>query len=260
MTDTYNFTVDRVGHVIERRADKDWKFNGGSMKRFYLVMSLSGTGYYQVGDETYVINQHDFALVPPYTERICFTDENDPWHFISISFFIDDYAPIVEKMEYKPVIVRNVNRHIRDIFKNLVMEWSLKSKVHQTLCRAYVQSIMCYAVMVSESQNFNPLHYATIEKAKNYINENFDKNISVEELAQLSEMSTSHFRKIFREIVGMTATQYAINLRINKAKDLLASGTANVSEAAFASGFKDIFYFSAMFKKVTGENPSKYNK
>ena len=44
------------------------------------------------------------------------------------------------------------------------------------------------------------------------------------------------------------------------AKDLLTSGSANVSEAAFASGFNDIYYFSAMFKKVTGENPSKYNK
>lgn len=126
------------------------------------------------------------------------------------------------------------------------------------MCRAYVQNILCRLIQINDSIKYNPSHYAKIELVKKCINENFTKNMSVDELADIAGLSPSHFRKIFREIVGMSATQYAIYLRINKAKDLLISGSANVSEAAFQSGFKDVFYFSSMFKKVTGENPSKY--
>ncbi len=255
-----NFTVSKIHHVIERESTKDWRFNAGATEHAYLVLNISGVGIYDINGEIYKLYDNDVIFIPPHTERKGSTDEEKPWHFVSIAFYYEDNDGLFKNMEGKPVVIRNAPRQVRENFKNIVTEWNIRSMVYKPLCRACIQAIMCNVVMFRESKNFNPVHYANIEKVKIYIQENFHKNLSVEELAQIAELSPSHFRKLFREIVGISATQYAINMRINKAKDLLASGSANVSEAAFASGFKDIYYFSSMFKKVTGENPSKYNK
>jgi YesN/AraC family two-component response regulator len=63
---------------------------------------------------------------------------------------------------------------------------------------------------------------------------------------------------LFKQAVGMTANQYIATVRIGKAKDLLLSGEMNVSEAADAVGYRDVFYFSRQFKAVTGHPPSFY--
>lgn len=260
IVENYNFTVGEILHVIEKEANKEWNYNGGSINRYIIVMILSGIGICELGGSMHTLYENDIVLIPPHTERIWKTDEENPCHFISLGFELDADESFTEKLGTSYTIIRNVNRKTKEICKKVIEEWNNHSKVRNTICRAYVQQIICDIAMQNESVSFNPVHYEKVENAKNYIMQNYMKNVTVEELAEISGLSPSHFRKVFREIVGISSTQYAIQVRINKAKDLLASGSANVSEAAFASGFKDIYYFSAMFKKVTGENPSKYNK
>ncbi|NLY76330.1 MAG: helix-turn-helix transcriptional regulator [Firmicutes bacterium] len=103
-------------------------------------------------------------------------------------------------------------------------------------------------------------HFHTIEKIINHIESNFTKTYSVEELARMAGLSPSHFRLLFKRVTGFSVTQYQINMKINKAKDLLISGACNVSEAAYLLGFNNIYYFSRLFKKNTGVNPSDYLK
>lgn len=258
MKSLYDFNVKRVYNSIERETTKGWSFNATISERYLMAINLGGIGEYDVSGHMIKVVENDLIIFPPRTARKCVTDEYAPWHFISIGFDIE-YAPESELVvKDSPVVIHNVSRQIIDIFKKLNNAWNTRSKLYRPLCNAYMQEILCYVAERNDAVGYNPNHYAKIEKIKNYISKNFTKSISVEELADIAELSTSHFRKIFREIVGMSATQYAIYMRINKAKDLLISGSANVSEAAFQSGFKDVYYFSAMFKKITGENPSKY--
>jgi AraC-like DNA-binding protein len=101
-------------------------------------------------------------------------------------------------------------------------------------------------------------HSAAIEKAVSHVLAHYDRPVSIEELAHLSGLSSSHFRLMFKRITGMTSVQFQHYIRINKAKDLLLSGECNVTEAAMAVGFQDIYYFSRLFKKMTGVSPSGF--
>jgi len=92
------------------------------------------------------------------------------------------------------------------------------------------------------------------------IQENYQKNFSIEELTQYSGLSPSYFRRLFKKATGLTPLQYQNYIKINKAKDLLLSGECNVSEAAFSVGFDNVHYFSRIFKKIAGVNPSHYLK
>jgi len=260
MKGKYDFKVLNVGNVIERETTKGWSFNATISERYIMAVNLGGIGEYDVNGHMIKVVENDVVIFPPRTTRKCVTDEFAPWHFISLNFELE-YSDGSERIiENKPLVVHNVSRQIIDNFKKLNNTWNSRSMLYQPLCCAYVQELLCYIAELNEAVSYNPNHYAKIEMVKKYITDNFTKNISVEELAEIAGLSQSHFRKVFREIVGMSATQYAIYMRINKAKDLLISGSANVSEAAFQSGFKDVFYFSTMFKKITGDNPSKYLK
>ena len=258
MEDSYDFYVTKVFHAIERKTTKGWSFNATVRNEYLLAINLGGVCYYDINGRNVKICENDLVFFPPRNVRKCTTDEFLPWHFISIGFELKHLDGSDYIMEDMPMVIRNVHRQVIDKFKKIVNTWNSKPKAHHTMCRTYIQDILCRLIQINDSIKYNPNHYSKIELVKKYINENFTRNLSVEELAGISGLSPSHFRKIFREIVGMSATQYAIYLRINKARDLLVSGSANVSEAAFQSGFKDVFYFSSMFKKVTGENPSKY--
>ncbi len=260
MNNNYDFVVTGVDFCVNRRCNKGWSLSA-SMSKFVLVAFLSGHGVYEADGKTIEVGENDIMLFPPGMSRTAAFDQSDPWHFISISFDVRG----LDGGEYSfesdiPLITHNANSHIISCFKRIDSTWTNKPKAYMNLCRTIVQDILCQLIQINDVVVHNTAHYNKIEEVKRYLNKNFTRNISVEELAAIAGLSPSHFRKVFREIVGMSATQYAIYLRINKAKDLLVSGAANVSEAAFGSGFKDIYYFSAMFKKVTGENPSKYLK
>ena len=79
----------------------------------------------------------------------------------------------------------------------------------------------------------------------------FAKPVSIQELADVISISTSHLRRIFRNHRDHT-NQYLIGIRINKAKELLMEGFL-VTDIASLVGFSDPYYFSKCFKKVVGD-------
>jgi AraC-like DNA-binding protein len=101
--------------------------------------------------------------------------------------------------------------------------------------------------------------YEYVCMAIDYISENFMNSISLDELSALCGLSKYHFLRIFKQVTNYTPTVYINRIRCNYAKQLLLNGT-NVTEAATASGFSDIHYFSNCFKKYKGCRPSEIGK
>ncbi len=97
-----------------------------------------------------------------------------------------------------------------------------------------------------------------IDRAAEWICENYSGTICVEELAARCGVSKEYFIRSFKEHMGTTPGQYWIALRIAKAKELLPGKRLSVREVAELVGFKDEFYFSRLFKKSTGVNLHEY--
>lgn len=100
-------------------------------------------------------------------------------------------------------------------------------------------------------------HLVTIEKAKQYLNENFSRNISLDELAKHCCISPFHFSRIFKIFTGYPVYQYLQLMRLKHAEMLLTSALP-VADIAFQSGFNSIDYFSAAFKKQYKLSPSAF--
>lgn len=92
-----------------------------------------------------------------------------------------------------------------------------------------------------------------------YFQKNFRKCISIKEIADNLNFSIDYLSHIYKEFTGQSPTKYLIALRMNEAKRLLSANN-NLSVKAIGKlvGYDDQYYFSKLFKKVTGFYPSEY--
>ena len=115
------------------------------------------------------------------------------------------------------------------------------------------------ALTEHEEKKYYPSEkHQKIEKAIEYILQNYNKNIKNEELAEISGLSTVYFRKLFTSIMGMPPIAYARKIRIEKAKEMLTSDYGTLASVAQLLGYSNPYDFSRDFKKHTGIPPSKY--
>lgn len=91
-----------------------------------------------------------------------------------------------------------------------------------------------------------------------YMIDHYNEDIDFPELTRMFGYSYSSFRKLFKEKTGMSPHMYLIDLRMNRAVDLLRSGRYTVSEVAFTVGYDDSSYFSRLFRKYKGCPPSAF--
>jgi len=105
-----------------------------------------------------------------------------------------------------------------------------------------------------------PAWYKAIRKAVAYIDRHFADKIALEELAALSGMSETTFRRTFRRIMEMTVGDYITTIRLNHARKLLVSTPMTVSAIALESGFYDQSHFIRMFKRQRRQTPAQYRR
>ncbi|WML31510.1 response regulator [Neobacillus sp. OS1-32] len=97
-----------------------------------------------------------------------------------------------------------------------------------------------------------------MEKAVDYIEQNFKEAITLEKTAEYVNLTPFYFSKIFKERMGVTFIDYLTELRINYAKEEMKSPEKSLKEICFDAGYKDPNYFSRVFKKITGDTPTEY--
>lgn len=93
-----------------------------------------------------------------------------------------------------------------------------------------------------------------------YIERNFDRNISLDELTALTELDKFTLCRKFKEATGGTIIEFLNYVRLRKAEGLLLYSDKNVSETAFLCGFSSIQYFNKVFKKYMGISPGKFKR
>lgn len=101
--------------------------------------------------------------------------------------------------------------------------------------------------------------YYTLRDAINFINQNcIMKNININYLAQMCNITPAHFIRLFQQIFSITPKQYIINLKMNRAAELLQYYSYPISEIAEMLGYSSPAYFSAAFKSSVGISPLEY--
>jgi AraC-like DNA-binding protein/uncharacterized RmlC-like cupin family protein len=99
-----------------------------------------------------------------------------------------------------------------------------------------------------------------IRKVYQFVRKNFDRQISLEEIASIANMTVPAFCRYFKKQSGKTFTQFVNEVRIVHACKLLSEKASSITEISFESGFNSFSHFNKSFKEITGKSPSDYRK
>ena len=97
-----------------------------------------------------------------------------------------------------------------------------------------------------------------IEKVKAYTERNFQKNVSLNDVASFVALSPKYLSRLFKAATGTGFNDYKIELKINKGKELLRTTALNINQITDELGYLNTESFIRIFKKVTGETPTEF--
>jgi AraC-like DNA-binding protein/ligand-binding sensor protein len=113
-------------------------------------------------------------------------------------------------------------------------------------------STLSNQLMVSAEQAESP----AITRAKIFIADNQESDLSLREVASAVNMSAFYFCKMFKQATGLTFTEYLARVRIEKVKNLLLNPHKRISEVAYEAGFQSLSQFNRVFRRIVGESPT----
>ena len=112
-------------------------------------------------------------------------------------------------------------------------------------------------VSISKSNNPPSINFHA-RKAYEIIQTEYGNELSTKSIAEELHCNSDYLGRVFNKAYGLPLTMQIHQIRIKKAKQLLAENTMNISEIAYQVGFKDVGYFRTIFKRLVGVNPKSF--
>jgi transcriptional regulator GlxA family with amidase domain len=153
----------------------------------------------------------------------------------------------------------------KNIIEEIIQEALMKIDGYQLLIKG---SICKFFVFVSryiqnKKSDIRYNNYESIESLKkvfDFTRENYNKKITILDMALLTNYSKQHFCRIFRAYTGKTFIEYLTLMRLENAEDLIIKTNLSITEISKITGFCTVNYFNRIFKKYKGKKPSYMRK
>ncbi len=146
-----------------------------------------------------------------------------------------------------------------DLFKRIVVSYDNKEQNGAAIL-AYLLLFLDYCQKHGLLQESSALPTMPIRKAIDYIQRNFNRKISLSDMAASVGMNAKYFCTYFKKHTRTTPITYLTMLRIRHAKLLLREKNLSVLEVALSCGFDNVSFFIRQFKNATGQTPGQYRK
>ncbi len=152
---------------------------------------------------------------------------------------------------------------LRDTLKELSKHSGINKSFLNSLSLCKILTLLSNEVIYKILTDSNTDNVITIPKKLrrciDYISRNYTSNITLDELAEYSNVSKQQLIRYFKATLNTTPTQYITDFKITRAKEMLFyHSELTINEIALELGFDNQHYFSKVFKKITGETPSDY--
>ncbi len=209
--------------------------------------------------KTYTLRPGNFVHYEPDVEHHYIYHKDEPCTSLWIHYTGENVAEILEDLNLKGGVYRcSFSNRIVSIFDEIILEYQLKRPMHQT---AEIALLMQLLTNIARHASHNQIDYTSpIEKTIVAMNERISEPYDADVYAKICALSRSRFAHKFKEEIGLPPLQYFVNLKFERAKELIAFSDLNISEIALQLGYDNPLYFSRHFKKHTGMSPSEYRK
>lgn len=206
---------------------------------------VSGTGIFRREGQEYSLRAGDVFVIPPFLETYYEADAQQPWRYIWVGFTSDIPMPAA----FDNAILQHPG--MGSIFKSMRRCNSMQRGKSAFLTSRIWEM---FSVLLESDKQENDY----VKQAIHYMNAEYMTEISVAGLAHRLNLDRCYFSSLFTRQIGTSPSQYLVNLRLEKAAELMLCHGQTPSVAAASVGYPDIYHFSKMFKKKYGCSPRQY--
>lgn len=238
----------------------DYVVSRPSGRHDYLLLYIrSGKCTVMYDNQTYTLRPGNFVHYPPDTKHLYAFRKEEPCSSLWVHYTGQNLAEILDDLNLKGGVFRCApSSKVISIFDELILEYQLKRPMHETAENALLMQLLTN--IARHSSNNQVDHTSPIEKTIVAMNERISEPYDADVYAKICALSRSRFAHKFKEETGLPPLQYFVNLKFEKAKELIVFSDLNISEIALQLGYDNPLYFSRHFKKYTGMSPSEYRK
>ena len=157
----------------------------------------------------------------------------------------------------KPVIEIGLKEEIIRLYQQVLDLMEIEKVGFKEIIATLTYQLIAQVLAFERSKKFSGKEIESIiSRAKVCMADRIDKQMNMEELVSELGVGYSWFRRMFRHYTNLAPAQYFLQLKLNKARDLLLNTSLSVKEIAMITGFESQFYFSKFFKRRIGMSPT----
>ena len=241
---------------------------GPAARNHYLFhYVISGTGTLMSDDSagrthTYQIRSGQGFMIFPKQVNTYIADEKLPWEYAWVEF---DGLKAKESLEMAGLTMDSPIYHpgARDLsleLKNEMLYIAQHSDQSPFHLIGHLYLMLDYLTRSSSKRliQTGKIRDFYIKEAISFIEQNFQNDISVEDIAGFCNLNRSYFGKIFRDTLGKSPQEFLISYRMSKAAGLLKLTELSVGDISSAVGYLNQLHFSRAFKKIYGTSPRQW--
>jgi AraC-like DNA-binding protein len=222
-------------------------------------LCVSGEGWVRVDGTTHVVRTGDAMVLPPHTPA-SYGPRPDPWSswwFVTTGADVAEFVRAMGVSREHPVVpLRTMERMVA-----LVDEIMTSYERDQSPARVLQATGAAWKILTQLAvDRLIPERGDPLARAMEYLANRLDGDVQVPELAALVGLSPSRLTTLFREATGGGVLAYQIGLRMARARRLLDTTGASVTEIAREVGYHDPYYFSRHFRRLHGMSPREFRQ
>lgn len=230
-----------------------------------VTFCISGRALFDCGEKKFELSAGQAVFLPASSSYIVRCESEEPFVHYTMNFTLEQ-SDAAEQTAFSEIIsgrLRHItlpeNSELYDSrFEKLLSVWQGKKSGYRVMAKSIAYELLYLYFTDAGRTHRDKEEYNKLLPAKRLLDEGYTGSESVSELAELCSMSETSFRRSFTRVFAMPPTEYRMNKRILRAKDLLLSGQYSISEIASEVGFSDPNYFTRVFRLREGVSPSEF--
>jgi len=231
-------------------------------KDYILLHCVDGQGFVEENGTSVILNPDSFYILSKNTHHRYGSTSKKPWSIYWIHF----NGKHADTLYHRYCLNRDRNHAVltydqsrTEIFDYLMdcMQKDFDEVLLETLYIHLLRYISSFTHL-NEQHGYNG--HDPVSKVALFMKENIRRNFELKDFAGIANYSVTRFSQLFRRRMGYAPVQYFLQLKIQYACQYLSFTDMSIGEIAEELGYADQFYFSRLFKKLTGRSPLVYRK
>jgi len=230
-----------------------------------LIYCTEGSGWISVNGKKFSVTKNQYFIIPKEVPHSYGSNKKEPWSIYWIHFLgtlSKDYAFLTQNPQsIFPSFIDRIDNRIElfeEMFQNLEMGFSRENIQYANICLMHFLASFKFLDQYRQIRKQNESDI--ILQSIRYMKSNIAQSITLQQLAKGVNLSTSQFSLLFKRKTGKSPLDYVIQLKLQKACELLDNTNLKIKAIAQTIGYNDPYYFSRIFNKVIGSSPRDYRK